>query len=150
MVELLKQHFRIGMNDGDEDIRRNIHHGLAALNVEPQATAPYLLHLLAAGIDAGLPTGMLPEAIKHRAFEVLRDIVLALAVQRPLVLAFEDLHWADQTTEEWLTFLLDHLAGAPVLLVCTYRPDFATTWSRKSYHHVISLPASSPRRVSRW
>jgi len=144
MVEVLKQHFRIGVNDGDADIRRNIHHGLAALSIEPQA-APYLLHLLTAGIDAGLPTGISPEAIKYRTFEVLRDIVLALAAQRLLVLAFEDLHWADQTTEEWLTFLLDYLGGAPVLLVCTYRPDFATTWSRKSYHHVISLTRLEPQ-----
>jgi DNA-binding CsgD family transcriptional regulator len=145
MVELLKQHFRIGVNDGDEDIRRNIHHGLAALSIEPQATVPYLLHLLAAGIDAGLPTGMSPEAIKYRTFEVLRDIGLALSAQRPLVLTIEDLHWADQTTEELLTFLLDHLAGVPILLVCTYRPDFATTWSRKSYHHVISLTRLEPQ-----
>ncbi len=145
MIELLKQHFRIGANDGDEDIRRSVHHGLVALSIEPQATAPYLLHLLAAGIDAGLPTGMSPEAIKHRTFEVLRDIVLALSAQRPLVLTIEDLHWADQTTEEWLTFLLDHLGGAPVLLVCTYRPDFATTWSRKSYHHVIGVTRLEPQ-----
>jgi predicted ATPase len=68
-----------------------------------------------------------------------------LSAQRPLVLTIEDLHWADQTTEEWLTFLLDHLGGAPVLLVCTYRPDFATTWSRKSYHHVISLTRLEPQ-----
>jgi predicted ATPase/class 3 adenylate cyclase len=145
MVDVLKQHFQIGVNDGDEDIKRRVHGGLAALNLEPQANAPYLLHLLATGVDAGLPAGLSPEAIKYRTFEALRGVVLALAAHRPLVLAFEDLHWADHTTVELLTFLLDHLAGAPVLLVCTYRPDFATTWSRKSYHHVISLTRLEPQ-----
>jgi predicted ATPase len=37
-----------------------------------------------------------------------------------MVLAVEDLHWVDKTTEEFLTFLLDHIAGARVLLVFTY------------------------------
>ena len=145
LVELLKQYFRIGVNDGDDDIRRHVDHGLAALHLDPKATAPYLLHLLATGIDAGLPSGMSPEAIKHHTFETLRDIALALSAQSPLVLSFEDLHWADHTTTEVLTFLLDHLAGASILLVCTYRPDFATTWSRKSYHHVISLTRLAPQ-----
>ena len=145
IIDLLKPYFRIGANDGDADMRRRLDHGLAALNLDPQAMAPYLLRLLAAGIDADVPSGLSPEAIKHRTFETLRDIVLAVSAQRPLVLSFEDLHWADQTTEEWLTFMLDHLAGAPILLVCAYRPDFATTWSRKSYHHVASLTRLEPQ-----
>jgi predicted ATPase len=86
-----------------------------------------------------LPAGLSPEAIKHRTFEVLHGLVGESAARRPLVLALEDLHWVDPTTAEYLTFLLDHLAGARVLLVCTYRPDFASLWSRKSYHSVITL-----------
>jgi hypothetical protein len=58
LIELLKHYFRIGVNDGDDDIRRHVDHGLAALHLDPQTTAPYLLHLLATGIDAGLPSGV--------------------------------------------------------------------------------------------
>ena len=39
--------------------------------------------------------------------------------QRPLVLEIEDLHWIDRTSEEYLTFLAESLAEAPVLLVGT-------------------------------
>ena len=66
------------------------------------------------------------------------------AAHRPLVLAIEDMHWADTTSVEFLTFLLEHLAGSRVLLVCTYRPDFASLWSGKSYHSVITLPPLAP------
>ena len=59
---------------------------------------------------------------------------------RKLVLAIEDLHWADATSVEFLTFLLEHMAGSRILPVCTYRPDFASLWSGKSYHSVITLP----------
>ena len=63
-----------------------------------------------------------------------------VAARGPLVLAIEDLHWADATSVEFLTFLLEHMAGSRILLVCTYRPDFASLWSGKSYHSVITLP----------
>jgi predicted ATPase len=70
--------------------------------------------------------------------------VSEIAVRGPLVLAIEDLHWADATSAEFLTFLLEHMAGSRLLLVCTYRPDFASLWSGKSYHSVITLPPLAP------
>ena len=108
-----------------------------------------MVHLL--GVDAAgrSTSGTRPEAVKYRTFEVLRGARERDASRRPLVLVIEDLHWVDPTTAELLTFLLEHVAGARVLLVCTYRPEFACTWSRKSYHRVITLtplaPADSPR-----
>ena len=75
---------------------------------------------------------------------MLRGLVSENASRRPLVLVIEDLHWVDPTTAEFLTFLLEHVAGARVLLVCTYRPEFVCTWSRKSYHRVITLTPLAP------
>ena len=42
--------------------------------------------------------------------------------QRPLIFELEDLHWIDQSSEEYLTFLVESLAGAPLLLLTSYRP----------------------------
>ena len=50
----------------------------------------------------------------------------------------------DRTTEEFVTFLLEHIARARVLLVCTHRPEFVSTWSRRSYHSVITLTRLVP------
>jgi hypothetical protein len=99
---------------------------LAQLTPPLAAMAPYLLHLLAAGVEGELPAGLSPEAVKHRTFEALHGLVGENAARRPLVLALEDLHWVDPTTAEYLTSLLDHLAGARMLLLCTYRPDFSS------------------------
>jgi class 3 adenylate cyclase/DNA-binding CsgD family transcriptional regulator len=145
IVDWLKQHFRLDANDQDQDIKRKVYHGLEALNADPEATAPYVLHLLAAETGTNLPAGMSPEAVKHRIFETLRWLVLETASQRPLVIAIEDLHWVDRTTAEFLTFVLDHIAGARILLVCTHRPDFVSTWSRKSYHSVLTLTRLDPQ-----
>ncbi|HEY7492143.1 MAG TPA: AAA family ATPase, partial [Candidatus Tectomicrobia bacterium] len=140
VVELLKQSFHIDAHDSAEDIWCKIHHGLAQLGVSPEATVPYLFHLLVAGADGDALSGMSPETVKYRLFEALRGLVCESTARRPLVLAFEDLHWVDKTTEEFVTFLLEHVAASRVLLVCTYRPEFVCTWSRKSYHSVVTLP----------
>ena len=105
-----------------------------------EGTAPYLLHLLAVEGEDDVLVGPSPEAVKHQTFDALRGLVGEVAARGPLVLAIEDLHWADATSVEFLTFLLEHMAGSRILLVCTYRPDFASLWSGKSYHSVITLP----------
>lgn len=139
IVEVLKQHMHLDASDRNEDIGAKVRHGLESLDPTLLATAPYLFHLLAAETDGAIPPDLSPEAIKHHIFEALRQLMEASAARQPLVLAIEDLHWIDPTSTECLTFLLEHLAGAQVLLVCTYRPDFASLWSRKSYHRVITL-----------
>jgi DNA-binding CsgD family transcriptional regulator len=144
IMELLKQYFRIDVSDRDEDIRRKVHSGLAQLGNALEVTAPYLLHLLAVETGGDMLAGVAPEAVKHRTFETLQGLVSTSATHRPLVLAIEDIHWADVTSIECLTFLLESLAGSRVLLVCTYRPDFASLWSGKSYHSVITLPPLAP------
>src|SRR5439155_12902405 len=110
------------------------------------ATVPYLLRLLAAETENSIPAALSPEVVKRKTFEALQMLVLKGAARRPLILIIiEDLHWVDKTTEECLTFLLEHIAGVRVLLVCTYRPEFVSTWSRKSYHSGITLTRLAPQ-----
>jgi len=145
IIEVLKQFFRIDASDSDEDIRGKVHRGLEPLGAALAAAAPYMCHLLGVETGEGIPAGLAPEAVKYRTFAALRGLLCESAARRPLVLAIEDLHWADPTTVEFLTFLLEHIAGARILLVCTYRPEFVCPWSRKSYHCVVTLtPLAQP------
>jgi class 3 adenylate cyclase len=144
VMDLLKQYFQIDVSDRGEDIQRKVTDRLAQLGTVLAAAAPYLLHLLAVETQGDLPVGPSPEAVKHQTFEALCGLVSESAAHRPLILTIEDLHWADTTSVEFLTFLLEHMAGSRVLLVCTYRPDFASLWSGKSYHSVLTLPPLAP------
>src|SRR5207245_1435527 len=47
----------------------------------------------------------------------------ALAAERPLILLFEDLHWAEPALLDLLEQLCDLVRGAPLLLLCTARPE---------------------------
>ena len=60
---------------------------------------------------------------RDEAFAGRRRFLEALAEQRPTVLVFEDLHWADDDLLDFVDELVDNLDAVPLLLVCTARPE---------------------------
>jgi class 3 adenylate cyclase len=86
-----------------------------------------------------------PQARKARTFALLRQLVLHAAGRQPLVLAVENLHWSDATSEEWLASLVERLAGAALLLVVTYRPGYQPPWGAHSAATQLALPPLLPR-----
>ncbi|MFQ6394221.1 AAA family ATPase [Nocardia sp. KC 131] len=57
-----------------------------------------------------------------RLFGEILTVLEQLALTRPVVVVLEDLHWADDSTRELLSFLLANFAQRDLLLVGTYRP----------------------------
>jgi ABC-type oligopeptide transport system substrate-binding subunit/class 3 adenylate cyclase len=87
---------------------------------------PYLGGLLEVALEheAEARTSQLsPEALQWRTFEVVGQLFARLAESAPLVLALEDLHWADSTSVLLLEQLLSLAEDAPVLLVLSLRPE---------------------------
>src|SRR3989440_2421208 len=60
---------------------------------------------------------------RGEAFAAWRRYLEALAEQRPLVLVFEDLHWADEGLLDFVDELVDWLSGVPLLVICSARPE---------------------------
>ena len=58
-----------------------------------------------------------------RLFEQLLGLIGRLAARQPMLIVFEDLHWADASTRDLVAFLGRNLRAAPVALVLTYRSD---------------------------
>jgi DNA-binding CsgD family transcriptional regulator len=70
--------------------------------------------------DPGSDTGGIQLA---QLLELVLGLLGRLSARRPLMLVFEDLHWADQSTRELVAFLVRSLRGVSVLLLVTYRSD---------------------------
>jgi class 3 adenylate cyclase/tetratricopeptide (TPR) repeat protein len=144
--DILKANFDIREDDGDSVIREKVEKGLQILGVDVSLELPYFLEILSVK-DSGIDKiAMSPEAKKNRIMEAFRQIVLKGSEIRPLILAYEDLHWVDKSSEDVLKYVLESLPGARVLLIFTYRPDFVHTWGAKSYHNQITLNRLSNRQ----
>jgi predicted ATPase len=65
--------------------------------------------------------------------------LLAEAAQQPRLTVWEDLHWADPSTLEFLGLLIDQAPTARLLTLLTYRPEFGLPWSPRSYFTHLTL-----------
>jgi predicted ATPase/class 3 adenylate cyclase len=64
-----------------------------------------------------------PDQLRQRIFLAVRDIFIAEAKSRPLIVILEDLHWADDASLDLISFLIDSLNEAPILLCGVSRPS---------------------------
>ena len=73
---------------------------------------------------AGLASDGLGAADRsEETFAAWRRFLESIADERPLVLVFEDLHWADERLLDFVDYLVDWATGVPLLVVCTARPE---------------------------
>jgi tetratricopeptide (TPR) repeat protein len=147
VIDILKSNFDIGEDDGDEAIRDKVSRGLKALEVDEVSTLPYLLELLSVK-DSGIDQFSLsPEGRKDRTLQALNRMIVKGAEIRPLILAVEDLHWMDKSSEDALKDWLEHIAGSRVLLIFTHRTEYEHVWGSRSYHSQITLNRLSNRET---
>lgn len=97
-----------------------------------------LADLLEIPIQGRQPT-LEPQQKKERTFQLLLGHVAGLAARRPVLAIFEDTHWADPTTLEFLGRLVDLLQRLPVLAIITFRPEFMPPWSVYGHATTFSL-----------
>ena len=134
-----------GIEDGDDDARRWAKLEARVRSVvreDVDEVLPYLAALLA--IDAPEPSAtqlglMTGEAMGRQIFRATRRFLTLLAHARPLVLAFEDLHWADASTIALLQHVLRGTAEAPLLVIGTSRSDPSSA-AAELRAHVRGLP----------
>src|SRR5918994_7185747 len=104
---------------------RPLARGLAALDVEtlPAATRNALAELLPELGGTGTRADEEPRARQGRLFEALLALLERLGRSGPVLLAIEDLHWADGSTRDFINFLVRSAREEPLCLVVTYRSD---------------------------
>ena len=95
----------------------------------------------------GVPLGeryqlpeLTPQRQKQLTLEALVEQLDGLAAEAPVLLAYEDVHWSDPTTQELLALTIERVQRQPVLLLITCRPEFSPPWP--SQPHVSALALS--------
>jgi class 3 adenylate cyclase/predicted ATPase len=112
---------------------------LAQVKLDPAENAPLLAPLLDIPLPQERASTFAPEELRRRQLAALTNWVIASARTQPLVLALEDLHWADPTTLDLLRGIAERGALAPLFVLITARPEFRSPWGVRSHHSTISL-----------
>lgn len=138
LLYMLRNEWGIGEAEKAAAVTAKVEEGLQRLGLNPDELMPYLLRILL-GSAAEELAGLSPQALQARTFTVLRQVVLGAARSGMVILEVEDLHWIDQTSEDFLTFLVEGLPAARILLLVTHRAGYRPRWIEKSYATQINL-----------
>jgi predicted ATPase len=80
-----------------------------------------------------------PPQRRERTFLALTTQIVALAERSPVLMIFEDVHWIDPTSLEALGRGIDRIKAVGVLLIITYRPEFAPPWIGRPYVTALTI-----------
>ena len=139
LIDLLHGYFEIGSEDDSRRRRQKILGKLLELDRALEDTVAYLYALL--GIVEGEdPLMQMDAQIKQRrTFEAIKRLLLRESLNQPLMVIFEDLHWIDEQTQEFLNLLADSIGTAKILLLVNYRPEYSHHWNSKTYYTQLRL-----------
>ena len=146
LMDQLRENFGIEEGDGEPEVIAKVEHGMRRLK-ELEAHIPYIRYLLSVDPGDSAILSMDPLTRRKKIFDALRALVLRGASFRPIVLVFEDLHWIDTSTEEYLSFLMDSVAGIPLMLILTYRVGYTPPFGSRSFHTTLTLHNLSETEV---
>src|SRR5215813_3901351 len=75
----------------------------------------------------------MPQQRRQKTLEALTAQIETLSRQSPVLMIFEDAHWADPTSLEVFGRLLDRIRTLRVLLLVAFRPEFDAPWVGRPY-----------------
>ena len=88
-----------------------------------------------------------PQRRRQRTLEAVAGQLAGLASERPILAVFEDAHWMDPTSRDLLDLMVDRARNLPVLLLITYRPEFAPPWAGHPHATTLTLNRLESRQV---
>ena len=147
ILDILRSYFEIKEGEQEFLIKQKMHEKLAQLDEKLLDVLSPLQELLSLKIEDECYLKLDPKKKRDKIFEAIRDLLIRESQSKPLVLVFEDLHWIDKTSEEFLDYFIGWLTNSPILLIILYRHEYTHPWGSKSYYNNIRVDQLSLNQV---
>jgi class 3 adenylate cyclase/tetratricopeptide (TPR) repeat protein len=147
IIEMLQNLFGIKSNDGQEVRRRKVQQTLSDLSVNLHDALSYFCELFGIEGDERLLSQMHPLIKRARTFEAISEVLKSVCADNPLVLIFEDLHWMDANSLEFITSFGSQIASEELLLITTSRSANSNTGSPNKNFEEIQLQPLQAREA---
>ena len=132
--------------DDDATTRLDKLNALLAQSTTSREDAPLLAELLSLPNDGRYPElDLAPQQRRQRTLAALIAQLEALARDKPVLMIFEDAHWADPSSLEVFGRLVDKIDALRVLLFVTFRPEFAAPWVGRPHVTALTINRLTPR-----
>ncbi len=136
--QALPRWFGFEPGESDRAKLKKIESALRQAGINTPEAVAVLGGLLALDLDDEHAALQLPsQRQRELTFKTLLNLLTAAAARQPLLLIFEDLHWADASSLDWLDLVLNQIRSVPILVLLTFGPAFRIPWTRRS--HMLRL-----------
>ncbi|MBN2208219.1 MAG: tetratricopeptide repeat protein [Candidatus Coatesbacteria bacterium] len=92
---------------------------------------PYLYYLFGMDDPDSSLADLDPKTIRDNLWMAIRRLYARWSTEAPLVLVFEDMHWADGGTADFIDYLADFVSDFPILVLLLYRPGFEAKFATR-------------------
>jgi class 3 adenylate cyclase/tetratricopeptide (TPR) repeat protein len=144
LVEVMRSWFGIPEEGVPRELAEaKLSQGLDRLDIERESNLPYLLNLVTSGLSTNALAAMpASELVGVRTREALRKFILRLSsLGPPVVMVVEDLHWIDTASQGVLDEVVRTASEEPLLLLCSFRPQFQPIWNAQGLAADLRLSA---------
>jgi class 3 adenylate cyclase/tetratricopeptide (TPR) repeat protein len=128
--QIIRQSIDAHEGDSPAEVRHKLRYVCDRCTL-PGGDVPFLEAMLAVESEESLRviTGYQGEALIQKMVNATRGYLCGLAVEDPLAIVFDDLHWADEASLNLLLSVADLVDSQPILFICMSRPDkTAASW----------------------
>ena len=110
--------------------------------------APHFAALLSINAGDRYPEhGLGPKEVWDATTKSLLDQLRHVATETATLVVFEDAHWMDPTTRDFIERMIDHVQDLKVLMIITYRPEFDPPWRGRGHVAQLSVGRLNRRRA---
>ncbi len=147
MVEHIRRAAGFDRQDSDDQKLDKLEAVLVRNGNHSEEVVPLLAGLLSLSTDGRYPAlEMSPQGQKEAGIAAVVDQIEARAARRPVLVSFQDLHWIDPTSLEFLDRLVERARSVPLMVLAAFRPEFAAPWTGQSHVTFLSLNRLSRKR----
>lgn len=139
ILDMLKDYFDIKEDEGEAVIKQKIRERVIGFSSQFAHILSPLFEVLSLKVEDDAYLKLDGKQRRDNVFEAIRLLLVAESQRKPLVMIIEDLHWIDNTSEEFLTFLINSLAATRIMLILLYRPEYPPAWVGKTYYSQIRV-----------
>ena len=147
IINQMERAARLAHNDTTQTKLDKLDAVLAQTSTSSQEVALFA-EMLSLPNDGRYPAlGMTSEQRRQRTLEALGSQMEALSRSNPVLMIFEDAHWADPTSLEAFSRVVDRLRTLRVLLIVTFRPEFEPPWIGRPYVTALIINRLAQRDI---
>ena len=148
VIDLLQRVLEFSREDSPEDKLAKLERVLSQYHFALDDTVPLFASLLSLPLPNRYPPLTLtPHKQKQKTLEAVVAWLLEEVEKQPMLSVWEDLQWADPSTLELLSLLIDQAPTAHILIVLVFRSDFTPPWIMRSHLTQITLSRLGRKQV---